>query len=154
MLFRSGQVCDLDVAAAKKELYRRYLMAMLTGNGDMHLENISFLGGTRGTTLSPVYDPAPMRAWPQHDVRSAIPVGFRKAETWAHAMHRLGLAYGYTPTGWRQMVERALADTASYLEELMALPIDKARQDRLAAIVPAIRKEMLDLLSAGIKKSN
>lgn len=153
-LEKLGQVCDLDVAAAKKELYRRYLMAMLTGNGDMHLENISFLGGTRGTTLSPVYDPAPMRAWPQHDVRSAIPVGFRKAETWAHAMHRLGLAYGYTPTGWHQMVERALADTASYLEELMALPIDKARQDRLAAIVPAIRKEMLDLLSASIKKSN
>lgn len=152
-LEKLGQVCDLDVAAAKKGFYRRYLMAMLTGNGDMHLENVSFLGGNHGTTLSPVYDPAPMRAWPQHDTRSAIPVGFREAETWPHAIQRLGMAYGYTPAGWRELVERALADTATYLEELMALPIDQPRKNRLAVIVPDVRKEMQDLLDAGLKKS-
>lgn len=143
-LDRLGEVCNLDVTAAKKEIYRRYLMAMLTGNGDLHLENISFLGGERATVLSPVYDPAPMRAWPQHDTRSAIPVSFAKGETWPQAMRRLGLAYGYTPSECRQAIEQTLANTAHYLEELGDALVEAPRKTRLAKILPAIRKEMAE----------
>lgn len=146
-LDRLGEVCNLDVTAAKKEIYRRYLMALLTGNGDLHLENLSFLGGEQATALAPVYDPAPMRAWPQHDTRSAIPVSFAQGETWPQAMKRLGLAYGYTPSEWREAIEQALANTAHYLEELGDAPVETARKARLASILPAIRREMAEAIS-------
>lgn len=146
-LDRLGEVCNLDVTAAKKEIYRRYLMALLTGNGDMHLENLSFLGGEKATTLAPVYDPAPMRAWPQHDTRSAIPVNFAPDETWPEALRRLGLAYGYTPSECRRAIEHALSDTAQYLNEVMDAPVATARKTRLASILPAIRKEMAEAVA-------
>lgn len=142
-LDRLGEVCNIDVTAIKKEIYRRYLFAMLTGNGDMHLENLSFIGGERETTLSPVYDPAPMRAWPQHDTRSAIPVDFQEKENWPKCMRRLGLAYAYTPLEWRNLVEEALSQTASYVDEVADLHIEDVRKKRLAEIVPAIRQELV-----------
>ena len=141
-LDRLGEVCNLNVRVTKKDIYRRYLMAMLTGNGDMHLENLSFIGGERETRLSPVYDPAPMRAWPQHDTRSAIPVDFLGGETWPKALRRLGIAYGYTPAEWRNLVEETLGQTASYLDEVADLPIEAARKTRLSEIVPVIRCEL------------
>lgn len=139
---RLGQICQLDVTAVKKAVYRRYLMALLTGNGDLHLENLSFVGGEGATRLAPVYDPAPMRAWPQHDTRSAIPIDFGTGETWPQALRRLGLAYGYTPADWRDTVETALADTAAYLDGLARLDIDAARRNRLASRVPEMRRDV------------
>jgi serine/threonine-protein kinase HipA len=141
-LERLGEACNLNVTATKKEMYRRYLVAMLTGNGDMHLENLSFLGGAGETRLSPIYDPAPMRAWPQHDTRSAIPVDFLEGETWPKALRRLGLAYAYTPGEWRGLVEETLEQTASYLDEVADLPIEGVRKQRLTDIVLGIRGEL------------
>lgn len=51
-------------------------MALLTGNGDRHLDNLALLGGARDARLAPVYDPVPMRAWARHDLRFAIPIDF------------------------------------------------------------------------------
>lgn len=64
-------------AADRKHLFSRFALALLTGNGDLHLENLSILGGARDAGLSPVYDPAPMRAYrsfrANHDLLSALP---------------------------------------------------------------------------------
>lgn len=63
-------------AAQKEEWYRRFVMAILTGNGDMHTENMAILGGANDCRLSPVYDPAPMRAYrgrQGHNILSALP---------------------------------------------------------------------------------
>lgn len=152
LLDRLGEITNLDVAAAKKEIYHRYIMALLTGNGDMHLENISFLGGERATVLSPVYDPAPMRAWPQHDTRSAIPIDFQDHESWPQAIQRLGLGYGYTPADWRELIERALADTKDYLDVVLALPIEEPRKTRLSVIVPEMRQEIELAVRRTLKK--
>lgn len=58
-------------------LYSRFALALLTGNGDLHLENWSVLGMSNMAHLSPVYDPAPMRAYrafrANHDLLSALP---------------------------------------------------------------------------------
>lgn len=63
-------------ATDKRDWYRRFVMAILTGNGDLHLENMSVLTGEY-CKLSPVYDPAPMRAYRglrnNHDILSALP---------------------------------------------------------------------------------
>lgn len=63
-------------ADMKNDWYRRFVMSFLTGNGDLHLENMSILGGNGHHRLSPVYDPAPMRAYrgkTNHDLLSALP---------------------------------------------------------------------------------
>ncbi|HSG22013.1 MAG TPA: HipA domain-containing protein [Azonexus sp.] len=58
-------------------LFSRFTLALLTGNGDLHLENWSMLGCCGSVGLSPVYDPAPMRAYrafrSNHDLLSALP---------------------------------------------------------------------------------
>ena len=58
------------------EAYRRFVLALLTGNGDMHLQNMSVLGTGEDVAQSPIYDPAPMRAYrgrPSYDLLSALP---------------------------------------------------------------------------------
>lgn len=61
----------------RKNLFSRFAIALLTGNGDLHLENWSVLGRAESARLSPVYDPAPMRAYrafrANHDLLSALP---------------------------------------------------------------------------------
>jgi serine/threonine-protein kinase HipA len=56
----------------QKELFRRLCMALMTGNSDLHLENLSVLGERHHAVFSPVYDPAPMRAWPKHAMTLAL----------------------------------------------------------------------------------
>lgn len=60
------------------EAFRRFALALLTGNGDVHLENTSVLGTGSDAKLCPVYDPAPMRAYrgrPSYDLLCALPFG-------------------------------------------------------------------------------
>lgn len=61
--------------AMKREWYGRMVLSLLTGNGDVHSENLSMLGD-HDPVLAPVYDPAPMRAFrgrENHDLLSALP---------------------------------------------------------------------------------
>ncbi|EGF31353.1 hypothetical protein IMCC9480_20 [Oxalobacteraceae bacterium IMCC9480] len=79
-----GEVLSLpgllsDPVAAKRDLYRRFVLAILTGNGDLHTENIALQGGAGSAALTPVFDPAPMRAYrhfrKNHNLLSALPFG-------------------------------------------------------------------------------
>lgn len=63
-------------AAQKEEWFGRFVLAILTGNGDMHTENMAIVGGAGECRLSPVFDPAPMRAYrgrASHNILSALP---------------------------------------------------------------------------------
>jgi len=60
---------------SKQHLFRRLLMALLTGNGDLHLENLSITCCDKIKGFSKIYDPAPMRAYAQHDMLSVMPFG-------------------------------------------------------------------------------
>ncbi|MHB8535187.1 MAG: type II toxin-antitoxin system HipA family toxin, partial [Sulfuricaulis sp.] len=62
MLLKLSEIADFNADEARREVYRRFVLALLTGNGDLHLENLAFLGGPENIRLSPVFDPAPMRA--------------------------------------------------------------------------------------------
>lgn len=60
----------------KEERFGRFVLAILTGNGDMHTENMAIVGGAGECRLSPVFDPAPMRAYrgrASHNILSALP---------------------------------------------------------------------------------
>jgi serine/threonine-protein kinase HipA len=64
-----------DPMAAKRHLLQRFVLALLTGNGDLHLENLSIIDRGAGPRFSPVYDPTPMRAYSIHNMLSVMPFG-------------------------------------------------------------------------------
>ncbi len=120
VIARLGEVARLP-ADAGEHLYRRLLMALLTGNGDLHLDNLSLLGGLEDCRWAPVYDPAPMRAWPRHDLVSAIPF-----DASAHPDHgafflALGRHFGLDRRRSERCVREALEATADYPDRVQAL---------------------------------
>lgn len=143
-LEKLAAVTALDVRATQREVYRRLCFAVATGNGDMHLQNLSFLGGPADVRLSPVYDPAPMRAWPRHDVRFAIPLDFDDAIGGFRAnLIALGTHYGLTRTQAEEMLMWALEQTAGYVDRVQTLKgVPAERRERLAAVVAAERQRL------------
>ncbi len=65
-----------DRKAAKIHLLERLILAMLTGNGDLHLENLSIIEKEGELRFSPVYDPVPMRAYSIHNALFPPGMGF------------------------------------------------------------------------------
>jgi len=57
-------------------LLDRLILAMLTGNGDLHLENLSIIERDGSLSFSPVYDPVPMRAYSIHNALFPTGMGF------------------------------------------------------------------------------
>lgn len=135
---RLGQVAQLEEGTAE-QLYRRIIMAVLTGNGDLHLDNIAFLGSLSDCRLSPVYDPAPMRAWPRHNLVSAIPF-----DASVHADHgaffiELGVTFGLTGSQVRACINDSLDATSLYTDRVMELervPLQQRQQ-----LVEIVQKE-------------
>jgi serine/threonine-protein kinase HipA len=109
-------------------LYLRYLLALLTGNGDAHLDNWGMLGTYPNAVLSPVYDPAPMRAFGYNCV-SALPLGAADHDWTAgylpsHLAQRLGdwaKALGLRADTAKKLTQRAFAALDSYPAQVQAL---------------------------------
>lgn len=77
-----AEVLGLDRLTAnptqqKQGLFQRLVMALLTGNGDLHTENMALYRHNGVIGQTPVFDPAPMRAYrgypKNHDLLSALP---------------------------------------------------------------------------------
>ncbi len=131
---RLGQIARLP-ADANEHLYRRFLMALLTGNGDLHLENLSLLGGLDDCRWAPVYDPAPMRAWPRHDLVSAIPFDASEYTDHGEFFIALGEHFGLSSQQTERCIEAALDATADYATRVMALKkVPKRQREQLQAI--------------------
>ena len=64
-----------DRVDAKEHLFKRFILSLLTGNGDLHLENLSIIKTENKFGFTPVYDPTPMRAYPLHNMLSVMPFG-------------------------------------------------------------------------------
>ncbi len=135
LIQRLDQVLSLQPDTAV-QLYNRFLMALLTGNGDLHLDNLALLGGVEDCRLAPVYDPAPMRAWPRHDLVSAIPFDAADYPDHAAAFVALGKSFGLSRTQLRQSLAHCLDATEGYVEQLMQLErVPLKQRTQLAGIV-------------------
>ncbi|MCK5336894.1 MAG: HipA domain-containing protein, partial [Gammaproteobacteria bacterium] len=64
-----------DRVGAKEHLFKRFILSLLTGNGDFHLENLSIIKTQNQFGFTPVYDPTPMRAYSLHNMLSVMPFG-------------------------------------------------------------------------------
>lgn len=119
---RLAKVANLDVREIQQELYRRLIVALFTGNGDLHLENVSFLGGASNVSLSPVYDPAPMRAWSRHNTRFAIPLVFDdELGGLRENLIQLGEAYQYTKKQAENLIDEMADKTKDYVQRVKEL---------------------------------
>jgi serine/threonine-protein kinase HipA len=136
---RLGEVVQL-AGDTGEQLYRRILMALLTGNGDLHLDNIALLGGVTDCRLTPVYDPAPMRAWPRHNLLSAIPFDPAGYANHSDYFVELGHSFDLTETQIQHCLEQALAATADFAGRVLTLDrVPEAQRRQLSDIVTTER---------------
>lgn len=123
------------------EAYLRFVMSLLTGNGDLHLENVAVVGAGSEAVISPLFDPAPMRAYrgkPSYDLLSALPFGgiggiqpvsgFRRyAESGATPpdlrarVLMLGDAAGLNKDQAKMELNKCLIATEGYVEEALSV---------------------------------
>lgn len=137
---RLGKVANMDVREIQQELYRRLIVALFTGNGDLHLENISFLGGANNVSLSPVYDPAPMRAWSRHNTRFAIPLIFDdEVGGLRENLIKLGEAYQYSKKQAESLIDEISDKTKNYPDRIQALK-DVPEQNK-QLLIEIVKKE-------------
>jgi serine/threonine-protein kinase HipA len=113
---------------AKRHLLKRLLLSFATGNGDLHLENLSVIRRDDKIVFSPVYDPTPMRAYSRHDMLSVMSFGdYGDVDEHGRPIHlpeairRLAKALGISKNSLRGMVEGVLGVTDDYLERVFAL---------------------------------
>lgn len=142
-----------DRKAAQAHLLLRLLLAMLTGNGDLHLQNLSLLGREGRVAFSPVYDPTPMRAYSIHNALTPgdmsfgqygdlisgqdEPVGF------AQALQRFIAVTGLTRKRGHELIETALTATAEYPQRVAALiRLPAENRQRLIDIHRRVRKDL------------
>ncbi|HEB92328.1 MAG TPA: type II toxin-antitoxin system HipA family toxin [Gammaproteobacteria bacterium] len=110
-------------------LFRRLVASFITGNGDLHLENLSILvrGDQRG--FSPVYDPTPMRAYSIHNMLNVMPFGNYGEFVTGHddpirfgeALQRFARACGIRPSDAGGIITDILEKTNDYPERIDAL---------------------------------
>ncbi len=144
-----------DRAAAKLHLFERLVMAMLTDNGDLHLQNLSFIQRDGVTAFSPVYGPVPMRAYSIHDalmpqgmcfgdygdfIDDGGPIGF------SQAIVRFAKNLGLKKTAMLNSIERLLTATRDYSRQIMALstlPADY--KQNLDKVMQQVRRNLADI---------
>ncbi|NCO56898.1 MAG: HipA domain-containing protein [Deltaproteobacteria bacterium] len=144
-----------DPREAKRHLFLRLVMALLTGNGDLHLDNLALLGGDRGAgggaRFSPVYDPTPMRAYSLHDLLTPLPfgdygqqvAGQERPVGLAAAVARFAAALGIRRDEQAALLASALTATADYPERIAALTrLPEANKQRLQAIAREVRAQL------------
>ena len=136
---------------AREHLLRRLTLALLTGNGDLHLENLSLLGPAGEARFSPVYDPTPMRAYALHNLLCAVPFGAYgeqpvDVEPLTDALLRLASGLGVRRPTLVAIVEESLAATADYparVDAVSSLPGEN--RARLTAIHQDISRRLAHL---------
>lgn len=118
-----------DRKQAKLHLLERLIMAMLTGNGDLHLENLSIYERDGKLSFTPVYDPVPMRAYSIHNALFPAGMGFGnygeevdgKMIDFNTAYLRFSKNLGISKNALFNSIERLLKVTEDYDKRINAL---------------------------------
>ena len=135
-----GSVCNLDTGKSRETLFKRLAVALMTGNGDMHLDNLGIVGGPENAVLAPVYDPSPMRAWKIHDMRMSVPIDFEHGRPVYEQIAATARAFGFSEARGKDLLVWAYETTRDYPERVMALQdVPQERRERLVAVVQVER---------------
>ena len=140
-----------DIRAAKQHLFERLVMALLTGNGDLHLENLSITCCNNIKGFTKIYDPAPMRAYAQHDMLSVMPFGeygetpdgFDEPVSLKQAVERFAKSCGLNKSQAEDIIEDALSNTSEFssrVDKLKTVPDEN--KERLIKQTETVRKKL------------
>lgn len=140
-----------NTAEAKLHLFKRLLMALLTGNGDLHLENLSISCCSGIKEFSRIYDPTPMRAYAQHDMLSVMPFGEygetvddnETPVTLKQAVERFARSCGLNKSQAEENIKQALEKTRTFTSrvgELKTVPDEN--KERLIKQTEFVRNKL------------
>jgi serine/threonine-protein kinase HipA len=139
-----GLALPADRRALKLHLLKRLLLALLTGNGDLHLENLALLDSGEQARFSPVYDPTPMRAYQRHNILTPLSFGGygeSTADVYA-ACVQFGRSLGFRKDTTGRLAGELLALTADYAERVRALEaVPEACRALLVAETDRVRRQ-------------
>ncbi len=140
---------------AKLHLLKRLLMSFVSGNGDLHLENLSLVQCGEQICFSPVYDPTPMRAYSRHNMLSVMPFGnygeLDASDTpvdFTRAVSGLSKNLGINRNVLKEMLEEVLHVSRDYEEQiqsLLSLPADN--KNHLGKIIQTMRAKLTTILA-------
>ncbi|VAW59399.1 hypothetical protein MNBD_GAMMA11-1115 [hydrothermal vent metagenome] len=143
----------MDIVTQRKDgkmhLMKRLIMSILTGNGDLHLENLSVMLQQGDASFTPVYDPTPMRAYAIHNMLSVMPFGSYgempdgrdEPVGLLEAIQKLAKNLNISAAQLENMTSDCLQATENFtqrVEELKTLP--ELNKSNLIKIVSALRK--------------
>ncbi len=140
-----------NTSDAKQHLFKRLLMALLTGNGDLHLENLSVTCCNSVKGFSKIYDPAPMRAYAQHDMLSVMPFGEYgetlgdndEVITLKQAVERFAKSCGLNKAETEKIIEHTLLNTCEFSSRVGKLKtVPDENKERLIKQVERVRKNL------------
>ena len=139
---------------AKQHLLKRLLMSFATGNGDLHLENLSLLQCGENICFSPVYDPTPMRAYSRHNMLSVMPFGnYGELDSSGHpvdfgsALRQLSKNLGINQNSLKAMLEEVLDVTRDYPQRIQSLPsLPDENKTHLGAIIGEMKTKLTAVL--------
>jgi serine/threonine-protein kinase HipA len=139
-----AKLCSLDVQRTLQGVFRRIAVALMTGNGDLHLDNLGLLGGYKGAALAPIFDPAPMRAWPRHNLRLATPIVFQPEAPIYRQIAKAGASFGFSEKEALEVLLATAEATHGYIEQVKALArVPQARKRQLIKVVKEERESLL-----------
>ncbi|VAW69748.1 hypothetical protein MNBD_GAMMA09-2307 [hydrothermal vent metagenome] len=139
-----------DPAKGKEYLFKRLILSFLTGNGDLHLENLSIIEINGERKFSPVYDPTPMRAYSIHDMLAPMPFGnygdFSTTDELVDlnsALLRLLKKYGISKQRGRGITEELLNITKDYIERVRGIPaVTEHSKKILSKSISKVRRQL------------
>ncbi len=149
----------IDILSQRKQgkqaLYKRLILSFLTGNGDLHLENLSICLQNNEAKFTPVYDPTPMRAYSLHNMLAVMPFGdygqiidsSAEPVSLQQGLKRLAKNLGITPSQQHQILTECLAVTEGYDSRVNSLSsLHKDNKSNLIACVAKVRHKLKNLL--------
>jgi len=124
-------------AQSKQHLLKRLLLSFVTGNGDLHLENLSLRQFGDQIGFSPVYDPTPMRAYRKHDLMVSMSFGdygaFGKGDSvinFSEALLHFSKNLGITRQTLRSTIETVLPlgeEFVHRMNQIESVPVENRK---------------------------
>jgi serine/threonine-protein kinase HipA len=134
-----------DKRQARRHLLGRLLLALLSGNGDLHLENLSLRTQDGATHFSPVYDPTPMRAYSRHDLLAPMPFGgYGEGADLPAALGNFARALGLNRADLEEELDRLRPLLPDYRQAIAGLErLPEANKRHLIGVTEGVERRLL-----------
>ena len=141
-------------APALLRLVEAAIFNVLVGNGDAHGKNYSFLYGTAGIDLAPLYDLMCTAAYPQIHAKLAMKIGRRSTleeftpTTWDEFAHEVGVGAPFVRQRAQEMANMARDQVERVAGEIAAAGFGGEDLERFVAVIAGRAAALVKLAGA------